>query len=154
MDRKSYLLGRKSITNIDFVPVVKQQEEVEVNERNPLLDFIFAPDSRGCLVGDLAHYMGANTNAEVRQFIEQNLMREHQSGSNPLGFDDATLNHMKSVIGDDEVALFSRGHEETQEQYAQRIGNYFAKQRSENVAKASYAREKARLEKLGYTFDN
>lgn len=152
MLRKDYLIGRSNIGVLVYIPV-KPAPVNEVKDSNPLLDFIFAPDERGRLNGDILHYLSEKTNPEVRQFIEMQLMRDNKTGSNPLGLSDEVINKMRSVITDDDVARFSRNSDETAEAYSRRIGNYFAKERANNASKAYYEREKARLQDLGYAFD-
>lgn len=152
MFRSDMLNGRRSIVNIEFVECVGNKP-AEVVKRNPLLDLIFAPDDRGALLGDIYHYLGENTNPEVRQFIEQQLLRENNGSSSSLSIPDDVLNKMKSTITDDDIAFFSRDHNETPEQYAYRVGKYFAEEKAKNVANAKFEREKARLESLGIKFD-
>lgn len=152
MNRSVYLSGRASVGDIIVLPI-EESVSPDVEKRNPLLDEIFAPDENGLLLGDLKHFLNNKTNSEVRQFIEQQLLQERSTGSNPLNVSDEVLNKMRSVITDDDIAFFSRGSDETVEQYAGRVAHYFAKQRSENLAKNYYAKEKERLSKLGYNFD-
>lgn len=152
MFRSDMLIGRRSIVNLQFVECAPNKP-AEVVKRNPLLDLIFAPDERGALLGDISHYLGENTNPEVRQFIEQQLLRENNGSSSNMSIPDDVLNKMKSTITDDDIAFFSRDHNETAEQYAYRVGKYFAEEKAKNVANAKFEREKARLESLGIKFD-
>lgn len=152
MLRNLYLKGKANISDIVYLPI-DEPKKVENDEMHPLLKMIFQPDEKGNLQGDLTHYINNNTNPEVKAFIESQLMQDNKTGSNPLHISDEVLNKMRSVITDDDIARFSRNADESPEKYAYRIGEYFAKQRSENLAKNYYAKEKARLQSLGYDFD-
>ena len=150
MNRKDMLIGlsSSSVVSLPF----KGEEKPNVEETNPLLDLIFQPNERGCVVGDLSMYMSEKTRPEVRQFIEQQLMSQSSDGKG-LNVSDEILNKVRSVINDDDVAKFSRNHGESAEQYALRIGSYFSEEKAKNVAKVKFNREKQRLEKLGFNFD-
>ena len=150
MNRKDMLIGLSS-SSVEYLPF-KGEEKPNVDETNPLLDLIFQPNERGCVVGDLSMYMSEKTNPEVRQFIEQQLMSSSSDGKG-LNVSDEVLNKVRSVISDEDIAKFSRNHGESQEQYALRIGSYFSDEKAKNVAKAKFDREKKRLEDLGFKFD-
>ena len=151
MLRKDYLAGRGIV--IDTLPIENQPEEKDVSSIPDLLKIIFAPDERGCLTGDINLFVNSNTNPEIRQFIESQLMNENPH-SKGLSLSDDVLNKMRSVITDDDIARFTRNHDEDVNAYAYRIGSYFQKERLDNLSKARYAREKKRLESLGYNFDD
>lgn len=151
MLRKEYLFGRCQI--IDTLPIENQPCESDVSNLPDLLKIIFSPDERGCLTGDISLFVNSNTNPEIRQFIESQLMNEN-SGNNGLSISDDVLNKMRSVISDDDIARFTRNHDEDVNAYAYRIGSYFQKERLDNLSKARYIREKKRLESLGYNFDD
>ena len=151
MFRKDYLQGRSIV--IDTLPIENQPEEKDFSSIPDLLKIIFAPDERGCLTGDINLYVNSNTNPEIRQFIESQLMIENPQ-SKGLSLSDDVLNKMRSVITDDDIARFTRNHDEDVNAYAYRIGSYFQKERLDNLSKARYTREKKRLESLGYNFDD
>lgn len=150
MNRKDMLIGLSSVS-VESLPF-KGEEKPNIDEKNPLLDLIFQPNERGCVVGDLSMYMSEKTNPEVRQFIEQQLMNPSSDGKG-LNLSDDVANKLRGTISDDDIAQFSRNHGESAEQYAVRIGSFFSEEKAKNVAKAKFEREKKRLEDLGFKFD-
>lgn len=153
MNRLEMLNGRLSVGNVSFVPM-KERAIPETKSDNPLMNLIFSPDENGFLDGDLSHFLSEKTNAEVKAFIESQLLRENSNvSSSSLSIPDDVLNKMKSTISDDDIAFFSRDHNETAEQYAYRIGKYLHEEKAKNVAKVKFEREKSRLESLGIKFD-
>ena len=152
MTRNDMLKGRLSILDIVSIPA-KSTPEPNVNENNPLLDLIFAPDERGCLNGDLSQFLSDKTNPQVKEFIQSQLMVQNPDDKG-LSLNQDLINKMNGVINDDDIARFSRNHGESPEQYAMRIVSFFYEEKAKNVAKAKFNREKASLEKLGFNFDN
>lgn len=152
MNRIEMLNGRLSVGNVSFVPM-KERALPETKSDNPLMNLIFSPDENGFLDGDLSHFLSEKTNPEVKAFIESQLLRENSDSSSSLSIPDDVLNKMKSTISDDDIAFFSREHNETPEQYAYRIGKYLHEEKAKNFAKAKFEREKSRLESLGIKFD-
>lgn len=153
MNRIEMLNGRLSIGSISFVPM-KERDLPETKKNNPLMDLIFCPDENGFLDGDLSHFLNDKTNPEIKAFIESQLLLENSdSSSSSLSIPDDVLNKMKSTISDDDIAFFSRDHNETPEQYAYRVGKYLHEEKAKNFAKAKFEREKSRLESLGIKFD-
>lgn len=112
-----------------------------------LLDLIFGLDIHGLPLGDLAMFYNKNANPEVRRFIEDNLFIEHNpASSSPLSLPQDVMNRYRESITDDDIARFSRDGNESREEYASRLRNYFIEQRFENWKK----KEQKRIsEKLG-----
>ena len=151
MNRNSFISGLLSAgIGIPTVPVEKPKK-VESKE-NPLLNLIFAPNERGCLTGDLSMFLSEKTNAEVRQFISQQLLTENPNQKG-LSLSDSAVNALREHITDDDIANFSRNHGESPEQYAYRLGKFFSDEQGKNIAKARFEREKKRLSDLGFNFD-
>lgn len=111
-----------------------QVEKPDVNKS--LLDLIYGADpNTGLPVGDIAMYLSDKTNPQVRQFIELNLMHENSDGKSQLSIPQDVLNSMKKTVTDDDIAYFSRGGDESREQYAVRMRKYFDDQRILNQKK-------------------
>lgn len=112
-----------------------------------LLDLIFGADVNGLPLGDLHMFYNKNANPEVKRFIEDNLFMEHNSVfSSPLSLPQDVMNRYRESITDDDIARFSRDSNESREEYASRLRNYFIEQRFENWKK----KEQKRIsEKLG-----
>lgn len=141
------------LTACGSIKVCDVQKPVKVESKeNPLLSLIFGVNERGCLTGDLSQFLSSKTNAEVRQFISEQLMAENPSEKG-LSLSDSAVNQLREFISDDDIAQFSRNHGESPEQYAYRIGKFFSDEQGKNVAKARFEREKKRLSDLGFNFD-
>ena len=111
--------------------VAPKNENVDVlNKDSQLLDYIYAIDPQSCMPsGDLAIYLGDKANPEIRQFIELNLLNENPNTDSPMSLPDEVVNKMKGVIKDDDIAFFTRNHNETREEYADRLKLYFLKEK-------------------------
>ena len=72
-------------------------------------------------------YLGDKANPEVKSFIELNLLHENNSDGMSLPTD--VTNKLRETITDDDIAYFSRGKEESREEYADRLRLYFQKER-------------------------
>lgn len=152
MTRNEMIKGRLSVSNLSYFDIIKDPEP-NVSKENPLLNLIFAKDERGCHVGDISQFMSDKTNPEVKLFIQQQLMNSNSSEKG-LSLNTEQVNKLRKVISDDDIARFSRNHGESPEQYAMRIGKFFSDEKAKNAAQALFNREKARLEKLGFNFDD
>lgn len=123
----------KSQGKITYLPKVSDVRKKE----DPLMDYIFGVNPvTGLPTGDLAIYLSDKANPEVRQFIEMNLLKDNPSTDVPaLSMPDDVVNKYRSVITDDDVAQFSRNHDETRDEYAERMRNWFADERERNFQK-------------------
>lgn len=108
---------------------IKNENSDVIEPNQQLLDLIFGVDEvTGLPVGDLSYYLGENTNPEVKRFIELNLLSENaDSGSLSLPTD--VMNKMRETITDDDIARFSRCKDESKEDYACRINDFFNQER-------------------------
>lgn len=109
---------------------IEPQKKSDVPETTKqLLDLIFSVDPVTHLPkGDLSMFLSPKTNAEVRLFIEQNLMNPQQEGQG-LSLPTETVNQLRETITDDDIASFSRNYNETTEDYAERIAQSLNKMR-------------------------
>lgn len=152
MTRNDMLKGRLTVLDRVFFDIIPDSVP-NVSKDDPLLNLIFAKDERGCFVGDVSQFMSDKTNPEVKLFIQQQLMNPNSSEKG-LSLNTEQVNKLREIISDDDVARFSRNHGESPEQYALRLGKFFSEEKAKNVAEAHFNREKARLEKLGFNFDD
>lgn len=112
----------------------KQPEKV-ASETDALLDLIFGVDPvSGVPHNDLGYFLNDKSNVEIRNFIQQNLLQD-RGGDTPSSLPDSITNQFKSVIGDDDIAKYSRNDGETSEAYAMRLRGYFDEHRKSNQFK-------------------
>lgn len=131
------LLFSKGNPDIEYLPMPELQSQLSdtVQQENPLMDYIFGinPET-GLPNGDLAFYLGKNTRPEIRTFIETNLMVDMSNiGQSPLDLPTEVVNKMRSTITDDDIAQFSRNHDETREEYASRIKTWLENERYRRI---------------------
>lgn len=125
----------------------KTESDVK-SKKEELFDFIFSADPvTGVPQGDLAIYLGDKANPEIKAFIQNELMSERSDSSDGMNLPDEVINKFRS-LSDDDVALFSRNHNESREEYANRLRLYFAKERADRVAKAKQREYDSLVEKL------
>lgn len=140
---------RFKLTNLGVGSINKLfVEKTDVSSKyEQLLNLIYGADIHGLPQGDLSIFYNKNANPEVKRFIEDNLFIEHDSASSsPLSLPQDVMNRYRETITDDDIARFSRDSNESREQYASRLRNYFIEQRFENWKK----KEQKRInEKLG-----
>lgn len=112
-----------------YIDKVATSSDVTDNVQQ-LLNAIYSVDPiTGHPKGDLAIYLSSNANAEVKQFIEQNLLHPNVSESGALSPNDSLLNSMKKNITDEDIAQFSRKRSESVQEYADRLQNWFSEQK-------------------------
>lgn len=131
-----FILFASRLSHPEPAPPIIDNNVVETPEPNKaLLDLIYGVDkSTGLPCGDIALFINPKSNAEVRNFIELNLMRENSDGVSQVSIPQPVLNKMKSTITDDDIARFSRHDGENREQYAMRIRQYFDSERDRIAA--------------------
>lgn len=97
-----------------------------VEKNKQLLDSIYSINpTTGLPSGDLAIYLSDKANPEIKSFIETQILHSLDVNSDGLSMPNQIINSMKRVIGDDDIAFFSRAHDEQPEEYAERLTNYF-----------------------------
>lgn len=112
----------------NLVPVEFVDEDVTPSPESQLdliLNEIFSVDPvSGMPKGDIAYYLGENGNAQVREWIKNNLLQPRSvlTGADPR------------LISDDLIAEFSRGVDETNEAYAMRLSS-IRSEAEENIRK-------------------
>lgn len=123
---------------IDYVSgdiIDKSPDVAEPNKQ--LLDYIFGKDPvSGHPSGDLSVYLGEKSNPEVKAFIQTNLMQPLIDDKGGLNLSSDELNKIRGTITDDDIAQFSRNHDETREEYADRIRLYLSKEKYERSQKS------------------
>lgn len=115
MDSSKYSVNRGvpvSLLNAER-PNRHQKLDAEKNQ-NPLLDIIFALDEVTNLPkGDIALYLGKDTDPDIRKFIEDNLMSKSSS-----------VNLGTKGVDDDTILQLTRNNGESQSDYASRIKQF------------------------------
>lgn len=136
-----------------FIPnIVSEDISDTVKSESELLDYIFGCDPvTGHPIGDLAFYLGENTRPEIRTFIETNILKDiSKSTDSPLHLPDEVINKFRSDLSDDDIAVFSRNHNETAEEYANRMKYYLSNERERRMKErrdAEYQKELSELRK-------
>lgn len=122
------------VSDVEYLPYECIEQVADVKDPNAaILDFIFGVDKEtGMPTGDLAVYTGNNANPEVKAFIQQNLLNPNSVNDSNLSLPQDVLNKFKGKISDDDIAQFSRNHDEDIDQYAVRMRNYFDSVRAKN----------------------
>lgn len=117
----------------------------DVNDPNQaLLDMIFAVDeSTGLPQGDLSVFLGDKANPEIRNFIQSQLLQERSDVHGLSGLSTEVTNKFRE-LPDDDIAFFSRNHNESRQEYADRLRLYFAQERE----KRSRAKKQAQIDKM------
>lgn len=110
-----------------------------VDKNQQLLDFIFTNDPvTGMPTGDLALFTNEKANPEIKRFIELNLLHENPEVGSSLNLPDDIANKFRGTITDDDIAQFSRNHDESREDYANRMRQWFVdekRKRMDDVAR-------------------
>lgn len=142
---KVLLFAERFSSPINFKELKKVNNVPDVKEANQaLLDLIYGVDeSTGLPVGDLSYYLGEKANPEVKFFIESQLLKENSQPGSSMDLPNDVVNRFRE-LSDDDVALFSRNHDETREEYAYRLKNYFAEER----VKRAEERKQREIDKL------
>lgn len=106
-------------------------ESVDTPEQNiTLLNLIYAPDEvTGLPKGDIAMFLNEKANAQVKEFISMNLMKENSDSSQGLSFPQEYINKINKYVTDDDIAMYSRDANETPSEYAQRMERVISEQR-------------------------
>lgn len=111
---------------------IEDKPEV-VHQQGDLFDVIFSVNPRTKLPdGDLAMFMGDNVSSEVRDFISKNLMKP---------FDSTDSGGKYTGLNDDDVQLYTRGHDETIDMYRSRLYNAVCAQSAARLEAAKSAHE-------------
>lgn len=112
-----------TLSNITFKQGKREIRRVDVPDKyKQLLDLIYKVDPvTGLPSGDIGIYLSDSANAEVKDFVRQQLMRPSIDDGQGLSMSTSTINQLRQTITDDDIAQFSRDDNETVEDYAERI---------------------------------
>ena len=94
MNRSKYIVNRGvPVELLDAPKPIRHQKIDAEKHQNPLLDIIYAIDEVTNLPkGDIALYLGKDTDPDIRKFIEDNLMAKSSSVNlGTKGVDDDTI---------------------------------------------------------------
>lgn len=80
--------------------------------------------------GDLAMFLDEKANPEVKAFIESSLLKNNENLGDGLSIPQDMLNAARKVIGDDDIAFFSKASGESSTDYASRMNKFFDSQRA------------------------
>ena len=129
---------------MEFLPPVVEEKSPDTHESyDPLFKYVFGTDPvTGNPVGDLAVYLGKDANPDIKMFIENMLMQPNLGAQSQLSMPNDVINEF-NTLSDDDFARFSRNHDETREEYADRIRSFLANERLERVKQ----RERDKLKK-------
>lgn len=143
MNRVYSYNNRHSIT-FDVVDGVVMDAPSDVVDKNQqLLDLIFMNDPvTGMPTGDLAVFTNEKANPEIKRFIELNLLHENPDVGSSLNLPDDISNKYRGTITDDDIALFSRNHDESREDYANRMRQWFVDEKRKRMDDAARKRIK------------
>lgn len=147
---KDYNQRFETISTFEYTECEEMRPKADVVDKNKqLLDYIYAYDSKlGYPHGDLAVFLGDDANAQVKQYIQQNLMQDNTEERAQLSLPNEVLNKFGSVITDDDIADFSRNDGESRIEYAERLRSYFERVRAENNYKRTMQKAERDIENL------
>lgn len=102
------------------IPPSPQLPKVVAKSSDDIINMIFSVDPDTLLItSDITHYLGEKTSPEVRQYIQNQLMREN-SDSSPIDLPADKVEDYRNIPDDLRVDLM-RGEYETIEDYQDRI---------------------------------
>lgn len=114
-------------------PKNKDKFEDVKDPNDALLDLIFGVDpATGLPCGDLSVYLGKNANPEIKMYIENQLLTERHDSAEGVSMPTEVVNKFGS-LSDDDVAMFSRNHGESKEEYADRIRLFLASEKEKRA---------------------
>lgn len=121
--------GFRIYMNLDKVkplladPIVR--EEVAPSSADEMLNLIYSVDPLTNLpAGALGQYLSDKTNEQVRQFIEKNILVEHDNGLHDYPSD---IREQMLKLDSNFIAETSRNRYESVEDYEARVKSYFDK---------------------------
>lgn len=124
----NYAKYKDSVDSAIVPPPSVENKLIEDNDATTsLLNVIYSIGADGWPVGDLAVYAGRNASPEVKKFILDNLLRDVSGNANPSSME----------LDDDTITVLTRGSNETQHQYVQRL--------ADSIDKDKYILDKSRV---------
>lgn len=124
------------VLGVNYAPPVFEEVHTSdiVKKEDDILDFIFTIDPlTGFPNGDISQYMSEKTSAEVRDFISQNLMREHNDDGSVLDLPSNVREQFRE-LPDELLSDLSRDRFESVEDYEQRINKFLESERDKYIA--------------------
>lgn len=127
----SYNRGRYIYRPVENTRVVLNPVPDTPEPAKQLLDLIYSRDPvTGLPSGDLAMFLNEKANPEVKAFIESSLLKNNENLGDGLSIPQDMLNAARKVIGDDDIAFFSKATSESSTDYASRMNKFFDSQRA------------------------
>lgn len=112
-----------------IIPAIPEPPKVSKKSADDILDMIYSIDPDTLLItGDVSLYLGEQTAPEVRQFIQNQLMRDNTQSSN-LHLSTSQVEEMRNISDDLRVQLM-RGDTESVEDYEERITRFLTEERN------------------------
>lgn len=127
---------------VEYKPDVKSSVDI-------LLDKIYAYNpALGRADGDISVFLSDKANPEVKAFIQQNLLKDFSNNDSALSIPQELRNKLSGKITDDDIEKFSRGIDESREEYADRLKSFFDYCRYQNAYKKEMKRGEAAIDRL------
>lgn len=117
---KKHFFDTPDLTGFDFVPHVSDDKKSDTTgPEQALYDMIYESDPvTGLPKGDIVQFLSAETNPQVKQFIQMQLQRPNGDSVNT------------SDLSDDDILALSRNDNESKEEYLNRLRtDYFPKRK-------------------------
>lgn len=112
-----------------IIPEIPEMSKVSKKSADDILDMIYSIDPDTLLInGDVSLYLGEQTAPEVRQFIQNQLLRDNTQSSN-LQLSTSQVEEMRHISDDLRVELM-RGDTESVEDYEERITRFLTEERN------------------------
>lgn len=113
-----------------------------------MLDAIFCIDERtGLPMGSLAQFMSDKTSAQVKEFIDRNILHGGEEYANMADYQNSGLpSNVKekfSELKSDFIADMARGRDETLEQYEARISDFLQTEKAKSYYYSKYGSKKS-----------
>lgn len=120
----------KGLENREYIiPELPEMPKVSKQSADDILDMIYSIDPDTLLInGDVSLYLGDQTAPEVRQFIQNQLLRDNTQSSN-LQLSTSQVEEMRHISDDLRVELM-RGDTESVEDYEERITRFLTEERN------------------------
>lgn len=120
----------KGLENREYIiPEIPEMPKVSKKSADDILDMIYSIDPDTLLItGDVSLYLGEQTAPEVRQFIQNQLLRDNTQSSN-LQLSTSQVEEMRHISDDLRVELM-RGDTESVEDYEERITRFLTEERN------------------------
>lgn len=127
---------------VEYKPDVKSSVDI-------LLDRIYAYNpALGRADGDISVFLSDKANPEVKAFIQQNLLKDFTTNDSALSIPQELRNKLSGKITDDDIEKFSRGIDESREEYADRLKSFFDYCRYQNAYNKEMKRGEAAIDRL------